>query len=185
MITQTRITVDDATRKVLDELSGQLSQAPSWVAQLRDEIQDEVRDITRDALTAPTKSLSKLGEIATALQAQVVSQAEALAALAAGAEREHRLLQDLQGNYSGVLAASEQAAAAAIQQRDDVHAMGEALQVANRQQEERAAQFAEALQGTHALLRELQTVQMSQRDALQSILQRVEQMSKPWWKKLF
>jgi chromosome segregation ATPase len=276
MINQTRITVDQATKKVLDDLSGHLSQPPSWVAPLSDEIQ-EVGEATRNALTATTKSVAKINDAVATLQEQIVSQAESHAesqasaladlsgamkgigehldaleagirnqsqsvgdmlasneractasaqqgqaiallqqkvegssantealrstgealtqqltrllgetrTLAGGAERHDKRLADLQGGNERLLAVSEQGTAAAIQQRDIVQAMSEALQAANQQQEKRATELIAALQSTNALLRELQSEQVKQRDALQSVAERVESLSKPWWKKLF
>jgi chromosome segregation ATPase len=206
MINQTRITVDEATKKVLDDFNEHFSRPPSWVAPLSEEIQ-EAGEVTRNALSATTKSVAKINDAVATLHEQIVSQAEShaesqaralanlsgamkgigehLGALEAGIRNQSESVADMQTSSQRVLAASEQGATAAIQQRDIVQAMSDALQAANQQQEKRAAELIAALQSTNALLRELQSEQVKQRDALQSVTERVERLSKPWWKKLF
>jgi hypothetical protein len=63
--------------------------------------------------------------------------------------------------------------------------MSEAFQQATRHQEERTAQLTENLQAMHALLAGLQATQANQLDALQSVQQRVDELSRSRWKKLF
>jgi chromosome segregation ATPase len=221
MIQPTRFTVDDATRKVLDELSGQLSHTPSWVAQLKDELEDQIRDTTRLVLTGPAKSLNQLqahatsqqqslaelraalqqliedaGEKSDTLRASIDVHARQLAALGTdvrklddGAQRQQNLIGELRderkADHERLIAASGQMTAAIAEQREALRAMSEAFQQATRHQEERTAQLTENLQAMHALLAGLQATQANQLDALQSVQQRVDELSRSRWKKLF
>ena len=81
MIKPTRITVDQATREVLDQLSTQLAQAPAWTTTLHDSIQDGFRDGTRQSQTATNRLLEPLVAASRALQGQLVEQAASLARL--------------------------------------------------------------------------------------------------------
>jgi chromosome segregation ATPase len=221
MIQPTRFTVDDATRKVLDELSRLLSHTPSWVAQLKGELEEHICDTTRPVLTGTAKSLNQLQAHATSQQQSLAELGAALqqliedagqksdtlrtstdvyarqmAALGTdvrklddGAQRQQDLIGELRGerktDHERLLAASGQLTAAMAEQREALRAMSEAFQQATRHQEERTAQLAENLQATHALLVDLQATQANQLDVLQSVQQRVDDLSRSRWKKLF
>ncbi|MDR6201885.1 hypothetical protein [Paraburkholderia graminis] len=269
MINEARITVDDATRQVLDQLDEHLSQVPPWARQLKQDVLDEVGDATRDALAAPARSLARLGETVTSLQKQGAAQIAGLAslstslkavevhhgkqqsdyealarqsadllasndALGAAAVRQEQAIATLQKHTSAagedavglramageqgqriqtVLAqllvlvdsaqhqngqiaeirdeqarlrsAHEQTSASVQRHGDAVRALGEELELAHRQQDERISRALEALQIIGDQLREQRTVLAQQNDALQSVTQRVERISRPWWKKLF
>jgi chromosome segregation ATPase len=206
MITPTRITVDEATRDVLDQLSNQLSAAPGWAARLGEEIQESVADATRSALAAPTKTLTQLVTTATALQAQGMAQSESLNGisntvqllgdrlglyesaidkLGASVAAQQQPLAELQLGQKQLLASSEQTITAARRQEEAFAALADAMRASAQQQHEDIEKLAVVLQDTKTSLNAVQSAQASQQQLLQAIMQRIDHLSQPWWKRLF
>lgn len=212
MINHTRITVDDETRRVLDELSGHLAQTPPWAGRLTDDLQTEIRDATRGALAAPIKSIGQIDAQLVALQARIASITDTLAGLTGSAQTlDSRVgaltaVLDQQVRAVDVLAErsdeANKAAAAQMrtiadlrQQAQTMNDKADALRAIADGHERQLATLIDhaqkldaatnALLGTHALLLDVQTAQAAQRDVLQTVLLRVDHLSKPWWKRLF
>jgi len=204
MITPTRITVDEATREVLDQLSSQLSEAPGWAARLGEDIQDSVTDATRTALAAPSKTLTQLAATATALQTQAAAHGEALNGisnmvqllgkqvgqfetsidkLGSSAVAQRHLLAELQLGHKQLLASGEQAVAAAQRQDEAFAVLSDAMRASTRQQQESVEKLAALLQDTKTSLSAVQAAQASQQQLLQDLMQRIDQWAQPWWKR--
>lgn len=81
MINRTRITVDEATRDVLDQLSTELARTPSWALQLSDDIQLAVADALREGEVSRARTLEPIPASVRALQAQVEQQADGFTAM--------------------------------------------------------------------------------------------------------
>jgi chromosome segregation ATPase len=135
MINRSRITVDEATREVLDQLSTQLGQEPSWAAMLNEQIQG-IRDAVRQvhAQATSSKLLEQLSAITRALQSQAISQAEGLAALSGSVQTLDKRMETHQGGLEGVhqglgrlLGNSEQARIVSTQQGEATAALHQGL----------------------------------------------------------
>ncbi|MBN3787223.1 hypothetical protein [Burkholderia sp. Ac-20353] len=216
MINQTRITVDDATRQVLDELSGHLAQAPAWAGQLTDDIQEAIRDATRAALAAPIKSIGQIDAQLGAVQVRIASVTDTLTGLsgamqaldaridarigaqASALDQHGRAVDGLVARSDDARAASAEQTRAIVALQQQAQATGDKTDALRSAADAHAQQLAalldharkldaatDALLGTHAVLLDVQTAQAAQRDALQTVLKRVEYLSKPWWKRLF
>ncbi|RQS40473.1 hypothetical protein [Burkholderia sp. Bp8990] len=205
MIHHTRITVDDETRRVLDELSGHLAQTPSWAGGLTNEIRAEIRNATRDTLAAPIKSIGQLDAQFAALQVRMAAATDTLAGLTAATQAlDGRVAAQVEVldrqvravDAAGEVAAGQTRAIVALQQHaqatnDKVDALRAIADAHERQlavlidHAQKLGAATDALLGTHAMLHDLQTVQAAQRDVLQTVLRRVDHLSKPWWKRLF
>ncbi len=204
MITPTRITVDEATREVLDQLSSHLLEAPSWAARLGEDIQDSVTDATRTALAAPSKTLTQLAATATALQTQAAAHGETLNGmsntvlllgkqvgqfetsidkLGSSAVAQQRLLAELQLGHKQLLASGEQTAAVAQRQDEAFVALSDAMRASARQQQESIEKLAAVLHDTKTSLSAVQAAQARQQQLLQDLMQRIDQLSQPWWKR--
>lgn len=85
MINRTRITVDQATRDVLDQLEAKMAQKPTWVDELhhgQDDLRDETRKTLRDGFAqAARQSETALTAASRASQTQLNEQATRLDAL--------------------------------------------------------------------------------------------------------
>ncbi len=212
MNNHTRITVDDETRRVLDELSGHLAQTPPWAGRLTDDLQTEIRDATRGALAAPIKSIGQIDAQLVALQARIASVTDMLAGLTGSSqtldgrvgalttvlEQQVRAVDALavRSDEANQAAAAQTRTIAELQQQsqttnDKADALRATAAVHERQlatlidHAQKLGAATEALLGTHALLLDVQTAQATQREELQTILRRVDYLSKPWWKRLF
>lgn len=129
MINRSRITVDEATREVLDQLSIQLGQEPSWAAMLNDQIQDGIRDAVRQVCAHATssKQLEQLFATTRTLQSQATSQAEGLSELSGSVQTLHKRMEAQQSGMEGVhqgldrlIANSEQARIVSAQQDEAI-----------------------------------------------------------------
>lgn len=243
MIKPTRITVDHATREVLDQLSTQLAQAPAWAITLGDRIQDDVRDASQQAHTATNRRLDSLVEASRVLQGQIVEQKagvtellnivrvleerfserergmlEAMHQLLHAAEQRQRDDQvkpmqvlaavsasiqsletrvavqhgalELQRNDLTTLLNSREQEQAAVSKHQSMleamqHLLRDAVLEAQKRESSRVDAQAQAQAATLALLRQVQTEQTRQQKDLQLVCQRLDEMSRPWWKKLF
>jgi septal ring factor EnvC (AmiA/AmiB activator) len=204
MITPTRITVDEATREVLDQLSSQLSEAPGWAAQLGVDIQHSVTDATRTALAAPSKTLAQLAATATAMQTQVAAHGETLNGisntvqllderagqyeasidkLGGSAVAQQHLLAELQLGHKQLLASGEQAVAVAQRQDEAFVELRATLRATAQQQQENIEKLVAMLQDTKTSLSAVQAAQFSQQQLLQDLMQRIDHLSQPWWKR--
>lgn len=208
----TRITVDDETRRVLDELSGHLAQTPPWAGRLTDDIQAEIREVTRAALAAPIKAIGQLETQLAVLQARIASATDALAGLTGAAQAldgrvdaQAAVLEQQVRAVDALVARSDDASKAAAEQTRAIVELQQQAQTTNDKTDALRAiadahehQLAalidharklgaatDALLGTHAMLHDVQTFQAAQRDVLQTVLKRVDHLSKPWWKRLF
>ena len=81
MINRTRITVDEATRDVLDQLSTELSRKPSWALQFGEDLKQDIADAFRDAHVGLTRSLDGMTASTQALKTQYGKQVESLSAM--------------------------------------------------------------------------------------------------------
>jgi predicted nucleic acid-binding Zn-ribbon protein len=126
MINRTRITVDEATREVLDQLSNELSKVPSWSLQLGEEIRQALDDALHEGEAKQAKAFESLKSTSHALQSQVVEQGGALTALGLQlqnlAERAETFGSDLTmqtGSLSRLAGAIERVEKHSIQQAQD------------------------------------------------------------------
>lgn len=71
MINRTRITVDEATREVLDQLSSELSKTPSWALELTDELRQAIDTALHDGETKQLHSLDKLKALSQEIKLEV------------------------------------------------------------------------------------------------------------------
>ncbi|CAM2171811.1 conserved hypothetical protein [Burkholderia latens] len=205
MINHTRITVDDETRRVLDELSGHLAQTPPWAGQLADAIHAELREATRTALAGPIRAIGQLDAQLAALQVRIASATDTLAGLTGAAQaldgrmaaQSAVLDQQVRAiDEAGTAVAGHTQAIAGLQRHaqatnDKVDALRAAADIHGDQlaalidHSRKLGAATDALLGTQAVLQDVQAAQAAQRDVLLSVLQRVEHLSKPWWKRLF
>lgn len=81
MINRTRITVDEATREVLDQLSTELARTPSWTQQLSDDVRQVIKEALRDSQAGQERALVPIAASTRALQAQIGQQADGIAAV--------------------------------------------------------------------------------------------------------
>lgn len=75
MINRTRITVDEATRDVLDQLSTELSRTPSWAIQLTEDLPQAVAGALSEG---QARNLESIAASSRALQTKVGQQADGL-----------------------------------------------------------------------------------------------------------
>lgn len=103
MIKLTRITVDHATREVLDQLSAQLALAPAWAAALSDRIQEDVREAAQQSQTTANRRFDALADGSRQLHGQLAEQSVRLAELLdlVGAA-EGRIAEQERGTLEGV-----------------------------------------------------------------------------------
>lgn len=69
MITPVRITVDEATREILDQLEAQLTQTPAWADRLQDAAQAEWRALSQQSHQAQKSLAQQFEPLATATRA--------------------------------------------------------------------------------------------------------------------
>lgn len=131
MISETSISVDDATRQVIDELCDGLAQRPTWADQFKDDMSTDVHRVVGEALGA-----LKLNEAIKAAQAATVasigeSQRQTISAVQAAtglAEPGAKSLRDLASEHAQliacVLGALQQTNGALEQQRVLVAQLG-------------------------------------------------------------
>lgn len=81
MINRTRITVDEATRDVLDQLSTELSRTPSWTLTFGEDLSLAVADVFREGLADQAQILESLAGSSHAVQAQIGQQVDCLTAV--------------------------------------------------------------------------------------------------------
>jgi anion-transporting ArsA/GET3 family ATPase len=138
------------------------------------------------------KHASAAGEDAVGLRAMAGEQGQRIQTVLAqlqvlvdSAQHQNGQIAEIRDEQARLRSAHEQTSASVQRHGDAVRALGEELELAHRQQDERISRALEALQIIGDQLREQRTVLAQQNDALQSVTQRVERISRPWWKKLF
>jgi chromosome segregation ATPase len=146
MIRTTRFTVDEATRDVLDQLSGTLSQAPSWVSPLKAELENRIDEVREAAVDGPSKSLRQLLTTASSQQLQLDDMQSALRALTSPDNEEADAVRQLNASIRQVM----------------------------DHQQECAAQLADALDATRAMFAEMRAEQASQRALLTALVRRLD-----------
>lgn len=153
MINRTRVTVDEATREVLDQLSTELARAPSWTQQLSDDLQQAFVETFSDAQAAQARALEPIAASGCALQAQLGRQADLLGgvearlqALDGRLDGFERLLAEVRATQARLLADAGATRDEVLRQeatleaaRSDLAARTEALQAESSGQVERLA----------------------------------------------
>lgn len=162
MINRTRVTVDEATREVLDQLSTELARTPSWTQQFSDDLQLAFAETFRDLQTGQARALEPLAASIRALQSQLGHQGNQLSAVAARLQTLdermdglERIVTDVRDLQARLLADAGQAREVALRQESALEStrrevggiatQAEALQAAARSHAERLAGLQQAL----------------------------------------
>lgn len=185
MITRTQVSVDDATRQVLDQLTAELANPPRWAKAFAAEIPDGVQEALDDKLGPLKKRLDQVAGVAERLQSQLSDQGTGLNALrAVGLEQAERAEQQLSRLSTEVTNLLEQVRSAAATQTQGattlnaaVAAVSGELQTLRGELRQQARQHADALAASQAgaaaaqcsLVELVQTLQAAQAEGLRQV----------------
>lgn len=215
MIKPISISVDEATRQVLDELTESLGRAPDWASQLTRNLPDSIREVLDDELAPLAGRLDQMKVDISTVQSRLSEQGSLLQRVAqelqssAGQSQarlveQGGLLQRMQQD-SQVNGEQLQASWAAFAHRHEAllgeqrNAMTQFAVVTNAKHEELHASLSTlastyrdefnkltSAQGlTLDLMRQMAKSVEVQQQALTKLQEQIRTLQQPWWKKLF
>ncbi len=192
MISRTSVSVDDATRDVLQELSAHMDSEPVWVGQLRRSIEESLRESIDDGIVPLQNSLEQISRAINATSRQISLAIEELNDQQAALKyiKEEALVHKT--SMSDITGSLNNLTTSIIEVNNNLNHHRTGLTSIEQQIQQSHSEFSDARSETDMVLREtlillksLSSELSSQRQELTEVCSRVEKLSLPWWRKIF
>lgn len=192
MISPTKVSVDAATRDILQELSAQLDYEPVWVGMLRSSIENALSESIDAGVVPLRNSLEHLSSTLNVMNRQVSRAID-------GLDEHQTTLKDLKDevlNHKAMIKDAigllSELTTSTGDAYNNINSQGAKLASIDQLIHQSYSEFAQSNAETNKnlrlelmLIKDLTDELAKQREELALVRNQVEMLSRPWWKRIF